>query len=233
MKRVPGTTYEAGITRFDERGARRWIGRLVAICLLGLLVLWVGIPVLRTGLLLASNPIRHVPVRPTHLAVESIGFRATGGVQLRGWFVSSSPQAPAVILVPGFKADRTSMVPYARFLHAAGFNVLLYDSRGTGASSGTFSIGLREVRDVEGAATYLAKHARLRDRRYGLLGVSLGAGVAIVAASHLRTVRAVVADSPYTNQRSVVQHLDTLRLGPLTVPLAPIGPWLVGHAAFE
>jgi pimeloyl-ACP methyl ester carboxylesterase len=104
----------------------------------------------------------------------------------------------------------------------------LYDSRGTGGSEGTFSLGVREVNDVRGAAVYLNRRHDLRDHRYGLLGVSLGAGVAIVAAAHLPSVRAVVADSPYANQEAVVQRLDSLHIaGPLTIPLAPIAPWLV------
>jgi fermentation-respiration switch protein FrsA (DUF1100 family) len=37
----------------------------------------------------------------------------------------------------------------------------------------------------------------------------------------------VVADSPYADQRITVEHVDTLRLGSLTLPLAPVGPWLV------
>jgi dipeptidyl aminopeptidase/acylaminoacyl peptidase len=132
-----------------------------------------------------------------------------------------------VVLVPGFKADRTSMVPYAQFLHAAGFNVLLYDSRGTGASGGTFSLGVREVDDVRGAASYLSKRPDMRNHRIGLLGVSLGAGVVIAAAARLRAVSAVVADSAYVDQRAVVDRLDTLRLGRLALPLAPLAPWVV------
>jgi pimeloyl-ACP methyl ester carboxylesterase len=120
------------------------------------------------------------------------------------------------------------MVPYARFLHRAGFNVLLYDSRGTGGSEGTFSLGVREVSDVRGAAAYLNRRQDLHDHHYGLLGVSLGAGIAITAAAHLPSVRAVVADSPYANQEAVVQRLDSLHIvGPVTIPLAPIAPWLV------
>ena len=132
-----------------------------------------------------------------------------------------------MISIPGFKDDSSSMVPYARMLHAAGFNVLLYDSRGTGGSGGTFTLGLREVHDVEGAARFLDGRTGLPNHHYGLLGVSMGAGVAIVAASHLPEVRAVVADSPYTNQHITVDRLDSLRLGPLSLPQAPDAPWLV------
>jgi dipeptidyl aminopeptidase/acylaminoacyl peptidase len=215
------------VTRFEERRTLTLGGRLALVCLLGLLLVWLGVPAVRAGLLLATSPFRSGPARPAGLAVESVRFHAADGVPISGWLVPASPRAPTVILVPGFKSDRASMVPYARFLHTAGFNVLLYDSRGTGASGGAFSLGLREVRDVEGAVAYLERRPNLRGRRYGLLGVSLGSGVAIVAGSRLPDVRAIVADSPYVDERPVVQRLDTLRLGRLSLPLAPIAPWVV------
>lgn len=225
-----GTSYHGGVTRFEERRVLRRPRSLLILCLLALFLLWLGIPAARAGLLLETNPFRHAPARPAGLGAKSVSFHSGDGVSLHGWLIPVSPRAPTVILIPGFKADSASMVPYARFLHAARFNVLLYDSRGTGASGGTFTLGLREVRDVLGAERYLTGHAALSNHHFGLLGVSLGAGVAIVAASRLPAVRAVVADSPYVDQRPVVDRLDTLHLGPLTVPLAPVGPLIVDRA---
>lgn len=223
------TTYHSGVTRFEEPRAAGRIVRLLVACLVALLFLWLAIPLVRAGLLIETSPFRHAPGRPSGLGAQGVHFGATDGVSLRGWFVPASPRAPTIIVIPGFKDDSIASVPYARFLHAAGFNVLLYDSRGTGGSGGTFTLGLREVRDVEGAARYLNNRSGLVDHRYGLLGVSMGAGVAIVAATHLASVRAVVADSPYADQHLTVDRLDTLHLGPLTLPLAPVAPWLVDH----
>jgi uncharacterized protein len=138
-----------------------------------------------------------------------------------------SAQDPTVVLIPGYKATRESMVQYARFLLPAGFNVLLYDPRGAGASGGSFSLGLREWKDVAGAVRFLDSRKDLRNHRFGLLGVSLGAGVAIVAAARLRAVTATVSDSAPVDQSTVVGRLDTLHLGPLSLPLAPLGPWTV------
>lgn len=230
MRRLQQSSYAYGITEFKERRPLVRLARLLALSLLVLILLWIALPVARAGLLLVTNPFRASPGRPTGLPVQPVQFDATDGVPLRGWFVPSSANAPAVVLVPGFKADRTSMVPYARFLHTTGFNVLLYDSRGTGASGGTFSLGVREVDDVRGAVSYLSKRPDLRNHRMGLLGVSLGAGVAIVAAAGLRDVAAIVADSAYIDQRAVVDRLDTLRIGRLALPLAPLAPWVVDHA---
>ena len=191
-----------------------------------LIVLWVGIPVARAGALVITNPFRSPSAHPAGLPAERVHFLATDGVKIAGWLVGSSPTAPVIILVPGFKAGSTSMVPYARFLYKDGFNALLYDSRGMGGSGGSFTLGLREVNDVWGAVAYLDRRPHL-SRRYGLLGVSLGAGVAIGAAAGSPRLAAIVADSAYTDQERTVDRLDSLVFGALHVPLAPIGPWAV------
>jgi dipeptidyl aminopeptidase/acylaminoacyl peptidase len=225
--RQPRIHYESGITRFDDDAGRIRFVRLVLILLLFLVALWVAIPAARVGLLLWTSPFRQAPPKPAGLAAQSVRFKASDGVTLRGWFIPSGAASPTVVLVPGFKDDRASMVPYARFLHQARFNVLLYDSRGTGGSDGRFSLGAREVRDVRGAVSYLQRRTDLRAKRFGVLGVSMGAGVAIVAAARLPAIGAVVADSAYTDQRQTVDRLDTLARGPISLPLAPIAPWLV------
>jgi dipeptidyl aminopeptidase/acylaminoacyl peptidase len=176
-------------------------------------------------MLFVSSPFRSDPSRPATLATQSVQFRAGDGTVLHGWLVVTRPTRPTIVLVSGFKEDRKPMVPYARMLSGAGFNVLLYDSRGTGGSSGTFGLGLREVGDVRGAVAYLQHCRDLHDHHYGLLGVSLGAGVVIVAASQERAVRATVADSAYTDQEAVVTRLNSLRFRRLSFPLAPLGPW--------
>jgi uncharacterized protein len=200
------------------RALRNSIVVLIVIAAL----LWVFTPIARTGELFIALPGRHAPAPPSGLHVTTVQFPATDGTHLQGWMVRGAAGAPAIVLVPGFKDNRSSMAPYARMLSHAGYTVLLYDSRGTGASGGTFGLGLREVDDVAGALRYLHGQAI---RRVGILGVSLGSGDAIVAAARDTSVRAVVADSPYVNQNAVVDHADYFHFRGLTVALAPLGPW--------
>jgi dipeptidyl aminopeptidase/acylaminoacyl peptidase len=163
----------------------------------------------------------------TGLPVRSVRFPATDGVSLRGWLIPAKRLAPAIVLIPGFKEDRVTVLPYARFLHKAGYQVLLYDSRGTGQSGGQFSFGFREVDDVLGAIRFAA----LRSHAIGLLGVSMGSGDAIVAAARDVRVKAVIADSPYIDQNRELNALDHLHLGPMDVPLAPLAGFLVDELA--
>jgi fermentation-respiration switch protein FrsA (DUF1100 family) len=227
VKRQIRSSYHSGITEFEERRSRTWLAKAAMVVLALLVFVWVILPVVRIGELLVTSPVRSAPTKPAGLALQSVRFDATDGVRLSGWLTLATPRAPTILLVPGFKGDRAGMIPYARFLHAAGYNVLLYDSRGTGASSGNFSLGLREVDDVLGAVRYLGRTQRVKNHRIGILGVSLGAGVAIVAAARSSRILATVADSAYVDQRAVVDRLDSLHLGPLSVPLAPIAPLIV------
>jgi alpha-beta hydrolase superfamily lysophospholipase len=165
-----------------------------------LIILWIAIPVLRVARLVFIHASESYPAHPGGLPVQSIHFWAADGVPLSGWLVPGRTSTGAVILVPGFDADRAGMIPYARMMHAAGFTTLLYDSRGTGASGGKFTLGPKEVDDVRGAERYLHRRPGLIHHGTAILGVSLGAGVAIVAGSEVRSLRAVVADSPYVDQ---------------------------------
>ncbi len=201
--------------------------RLLYLCPVVLLLLWVGLPMARAAQLLLTRPAYAAPTPPADLPVQAVRFDARNGAPLSGWLARRDAHAPTIVLVAGFKGGRTEMLSYARFLYAAGYNVLLYDARGTGQSGGSFSLGLREVDDARGAISYLQSRRDLPMHRYGLLGVSLGAGVAIAAAARTPSILATVADSSYVNQLPVVERLDTLRLGPLRLPLAPIAPWMV------
>ncbi len=197
---------------------------VIAVVLLAI-VGWVGIPVERAISVVETHGASDIST-PTGLVVHQVAFRATDGVHLKGWMAPGAPGAPIVILVAGFKSNRMTMVPYARMLHRGRYNVLLYDSRDTGQSGGTFTLGAREVDDVLGAIRYVVRDPVLKNSSIGLLGVSLGAGEVIVAAAEDRRVKAIVADSAYADQNAVIDAMNHLQLiGPITVPLAPLaGP---------
>ncbi|HLJ69069.1 MAG TPA: prolyl oligopeptidase family serine peptidase [Chloroflexota bacterium] len=205
----------------------RAAARIVTALLLIGAIAWLGIPAARAYLLVRSAQTGHAPAPPRGLVVRSVEFRATDGVRLSGWLIQRARTAPTVILIPGFKAGRTTMVPYARMVSTAGYNVLLYDPRGTGESGGSFGLGVRDSRDVLGAVRYLSSRSDLASRRYAVLGVSLGSGVAIDAATRTPLIRAVIADSPYVDDRREIDRLNQLHAGPLSLPLAPIGRWVV------
>ncbi|HEV2459474.1 MAG TPA: alpha/beta fold hydrolase [Ktedonobacterales bacterium] len=160
---------------------------------------------------------------PTSVAGELLKV-----TRLAGWLALASPTAPTIILVHGCKASRTAMLPWVRYLYAAGYNVLLYDSRGCGERAGwEIGLGTREPADIVGAVRYLQALGDLRVKRFAALGVSLGAGAVLLAAAQESALVAVIADSPWADERPQLARTATVPLGPLALPLLPYAPVLL------
>lgn len=203
--------------------------RVLALLLLAMVIAgWALLPVPRVVGLLANNGHRAAPATPGDLPVQEVHFQATDGVHLAGWLVVASAHAPTLILVHGSKGTRTDMLPWARFLFAAGYTVLLYDSRGCGESEGWgIALGTREPDDVVGAIHFLQQRTDLQTRRFGAFGISLGAGVVLLAAARESALVATVADSAWANTNAQITWMDSISRPPFTLPFLPYGPALV------
>ncbi len=200
-------------------------GVLLAIVLLA----WGMLPAIRAFTLVYNGNPRAIPsASRVDIPVRDVRFAASDGVQLRGWLAIASSNAPTIILVHGFKGSRVSMLPWARFLYKAGYNVLLFDGRGCGQSDGWgIALGAREADDVIGAVHYLQGRADLTNKHYGALGESLGAGIVLLAASREPALLAVVADSAWADEQPQLSRMNSVGVGPLTIPLLPYEPALM------
>jgi fermentation-respiration switch protein FrsA (DUF1100 family) len=100
----------------------------------------------------------------------------------------------------------------------AGFNVLLFDYRGRGDSDPwPHTLISREVDDLLAAVAYA--RARVDGSRIGVVGFSMGAAVAIMAAAREPAIAALVADSSFTAVADVVAYGVRRTLG---IPPAPL-----------
>lgn len=198
---------------------RRVVALLAALAILA----WALVPLAR-GLLL----LRHGPGANASVALLSnVAFAASDGVSLAGAYLPAAGARATVILVHGFKNTRDDMLEHASFLHDAGYAVLLYDSRGCGQSGGTFGAGATEDRDIRGAVSFLKGRGDPSAARIAVLGVSLGAGAAILAAARDTRIEAVIADSAWADERVQLDRMASLRIGPFAIPLLPYEPSLV------
>ena len=144
-----------------------------------------------------------------NLPFEEVAFQAADGVTLKGWWVPAEKDAQGTaVLVHGLNRSRIEMVKKVPFLHAHGWNALLFDLRHHGQSGGKVSsFGWFEKADAH-AAVELA-----RSRAKGpvvLWGVSLGAATAVLAAAEDPGVAGVVCDSSYRSLSDTVAHHLTL-----------------------
>jgi pimeloyl-ACP methyl ester carboxylesterase len=150
------------------------------------------------------------------LPFEDVGFASSDGIALRGWWVPAKDARGTVVLVHGLNRSRIEMARKLPFLHAQGWNALLFDLRKHGASEGTRTgFGYYERLDVRAAAA----EARRRDPGpVALWGISMGAASALLAAADDAGVAGVVCDSSYRSLDDTVRHHMTLLRG--------MRPWL-------
>lgn len=130
------------------------------------------------------------------LPVEDVSFYNWRGELLSGWLSLTSPEAPVIILTHGTPGNRVSMISRAAFLHNHGFNVLLFDFQSYGKSQGEIStLGMVESEDILAAISYLQSLPTTMFSKIGVLGLSMGATAAVLAASRSEDILALVAES--------------------------------------
>ena len=162
----------------------------------------------------ASRPfMAHIGSPPASLDAEPVTFSSQSGSAIHGWFSSAPSARGAVLLLPGVRANRLSMVRRAEFLRRAGYSTLLIDFQATGESEGeAITFGWRERFDVRAAVQYL--NTRMPGRPVGVIGVSLGGAATLLAAPSLHLDAAVLEAVYPSIDRALVNRLE-VRAGPL------------------
>lgn len=145
------------------------------------------------------HPPRPPPRAEPSIPHEEVELRGAD-ITLRGWrFPARGPSRGLVVYLHGFGDDRREGEGIARRFGPLGFEVLAYDSRAHGASGGE-------------ACTYgaLEKHdlARVLDGEPQglpviLIGGSLGAAVALLAAADDPRISLVVAIASYSDLETI------------------------------
>jgi uncharacterized protein len=185
--------------------AFQWMRRLVAglvLCiLLASAAIWIS------GDLLIHPMPANVGPPPTDLPARSVMFDSDSGSTIHGWFVPGQGTG-AVLLLHGVRANRLSMLDRARFLHQAGYSVLLIDFQASGESPGrAITFGYLESRDAQAAVALLR---RLAPRQpIGIIGTSMGGAAALLAQPRLQ-VDAMVLEQVYPTLAQALD--DRLRL---------------------
>jgi uncharacterized protein len=159
-------------------------------------------------------------------------FQSQDGTMLAGWYGAPAGTAATIILCHGVPGDKHDMAGLAVALMDAGFGVLAFDFRGWGDSDKTsITLGHREVEDVLAAVKYV-QHQAETQLHIGIVGLSMGAAAAIVAAAQTPAIEAVVADSGYARLDQSVERATRRFLGPLgslaTRRVRRLGERLVG-----
>lgn len=161
------------------------------------------------------------------LEFEETVVRSPGG-DLPAWFIPAraGQLGPGVVLVHGWDSARDRMLANVQFLHAAGFHCLTFDVRGNGANPAeTLPLSAGEF-GADALAGFATLIARPEVTTGALLGHSMGAIGALLAAAADPRVAAVVSSSTPSDPRRLVS--ETFRLAGLHFPAPIAGPlsWL-------
>ena len=167
--------------------------RFAVVC--GTLIVVAIVGAISVGWLLAHPVQTRIGNPPADLNAEPVTFASDSGANIHGWWCPIQNGRGTVLLLPGVRANRLSMVDRARFLHRAGYSVLLIDFEATGETKGDhITFGWKESRDALAATNFIRQIDPTT--RVAIIGSSLGGVAALLATPPLK-VDALVLEEVY------------------------------------
>lgn len=160
------------------------------------------------------------------LAFAAVSIPTANGKRLHAWLIEAAGKAPALVVLHGWGGNAEMMLPLALPLHRAGYALLFIDARNHGASdSDTFSSLPRFAEDLEHALDWLRCQPGGGHRQLGVIGHSVGAGAALLAASRRRDIVAVVSLSAFAHPETMMRRW----LASKAIPLWPLGIYVLAY----
>ncbi|HLZ21289.1 MAG TPA: alpha/beta fold hydrolase [Ktedonobacterales bacterium] len=180
---------------------------LLLLLLLGFIALQ-AFCVWRARLLL--RPIRKaLVIRPADAGLEAEEARIPGPRgMLAAWYVP--PRNGCVLICcHGINDNRSQWVPQIARLHERdGYGAVMFDFAGHGESEGNMvTYGVRERLDVAAVVEWLRSRGDVDMSRLGILGYSLGAITATLAAAELPELRCMVIESGFADLQTDIGAL--------------------------
>jgi hypothetical protein len=142
-------------------------------------------------------------------ALSEVDICSTDGLRLHAdYFPADQPSTRTAILAHGYNSAGNHNGGYARFYHAAGWNVLMPDSRGHGRSEGNYvGFGWPDRLDYLAWIQYILDRQG-PDAQIVLHGVSMGGSTVLMISGEPLpgAVKAVISDSAYTSARDILSY---------------------------
>ena len=167
---------------------------MVTIIIIIIIVIFGGIiafPFLKRILGVFSNPIQIHDKTPEsfNIPFKEVWIPTKNDCSLYGWWIPGSTNKidnndKSIVLVHGWGRNVGRMLPYIEVLHHAGFNLLTFDSRNHGSSdSDRYSTMLKFAQDIHAVVDFLERSYCDSSITLGVIGLSIGGGAALYAAS--------------------------------------------------
>lgn len=200
-----------------KRNMRRFALRVARALAIGYLLARVGAALFQERLI--YFPQRELEATPADvgLGFENIHLPTSDGETIHAWYIPRDVARGTVLWSHGNGGNMSFDLAVAEALHRMGCNVLLYDYRGYGESTG--SPGEQGTyRDAEAVWAYLTETRGESTSRIVIGGRSLGGAVAIELALRHRPA-ALVVECTFTSLTDVAR---------LHYPLLPVS-WILVH----
>lgn len=176
---------------------------LIAVVVLVIFYFIVTYYVAGTAIHLNRQPVPRTP-KDYGMDFEAIEFKASDGVNIKGWLIPGSQEKLIVMTHVGGLTKYGSTISYknltklynkeveflrtAKNLYEAGYWVLMFDFRNHGESGpdpdrGIAGVGLKEYKDVVAAMNFIQGREQLKDMSVGFVSFCMGANSTIIAMS--------------------------------------------------
>ena len=134
---------------------------------------------------------------------EEISLATADGIGISAWYLHQPGSLQTVVVSGGHKGRKEDMLGIGTGLWRKGFNVLMYNYRGSlNCDRARITMGILEVQELR-AALEFARY-RVPGARIGLLGWSMGAVVSLLGAASDPSVECLVLDSPFADLRKLL-----------------------------
>jgi uncharacterized protein len=182
---------------------REWIIGVAVALVLGGAAFVYGLRALESAMTFrpARRPVEATTSTPQ--GAENVWFNSADGTRLNGWYFKSrsEPAIATIIFFHGNGGNITNIGWLGQRFAGHGFNVLLFDYRGYGASDGVANEESGLYADGDAAVAFVMNKGA-RPEKIVLYGQSLGTAVAADVASR-GNFGAVVLESGFSSASSV------------------------------
>jgi uncharacterized protein len=166
-------------------------------------------------------PYARVPA-DVQLEMEDIRIAGPRGT-LAAWYLPAH-NGCTLVCCHGIHDTRAQWIEQMARLHRrSGYGAILFDLAGHGTSDGHMvTYGAHEVRDVAAVLKYLRGRGDVRMDRIGIVGYSLGAITAVLAAAQMSELQCVVIESCFADLQRDIAMLFRRYTGLPAFPFASL-----------
>ena len=176
---------------------------LIILSVVVLISLVLGFVVVRSF----KNPSqKHCKTPADHnIKFEEVSIATKNNKKLYGWWIKEEKISPTIVLMHGWGRNVGRMMPYIKYFHSKGFNLLAFDSRNHGSSDkDDFSSMVKFAEDISACIDFIEKRPCAKNNNVSLIGLSIGGAASVYAAAHDSRIKKVVTVGAPSNPADVM-----------------------------